>query len=649
MTKIVKIRSHPVIDFAAEELKKYLRMMMPESGSFPISYDPDASDGFRLGFLADFGLPCECEDVNLDDIVHVDTAENGGILAGSNPRSVLFAVYRFLRENGCRWLYPGVDGEYVPLKPIAPVMYHKLADHRFRGFASEGSNSQTSMLECIDYYTKLELNVFMIEWFIPNGYYNRYYTHMNNKDNRIPEPVSEQQVLQWKRQCEAEAEKRGLQYHEVGHGWTCRPFGFPENNNATNQFSDLDKYTEEQKSVLALLNGKRDFFRNMPIYTNLCMSREDVRNAVATSVVEYARTHQNVEYLHVWLSDGSFNHCECEDCQKMRPSDWYMMIMNRVDELLTAENLDTKIVFIAYLDTIFAPKQIKLNNPGRFTLLYAPISRSYTKSIDKDTQPIPEAPYIRNNWEKASDMAATLTYLRSWQESWKGPVTSFEYHFWRHQYLDLGGLEIARRLYEDILSLKYMGIDGYIENGSQRSAFPNAFPVYIYAETLMNRNCDFNAVRDDYFRHIYGDDWQDALALLKRIGDAFDFGYMEGEKSADENVSPYYDPQRFPLLDSIAELCEQELNLAEQHLNMPTRPQTVSWRLLLRHAEYCKLWAEILKEKCLGNNEHAKDLALEFSKVFGRHELEIERYYDHGLACTVLGHVTRKTDKIIID
>ena len=649
MDQILKIRSHPVIDFAAEELKKYLRMMMPESGSFPISYNPDGSAGFRLGLLSDFHLPSECEDANLDDIIHIDTDEKGGILAGSNPRSVLFAVYRFLRENGCRWLYPGVDGEHIPMKPVEPIKYHKLADHRFRGFAGEGSESQTCVLECIDYYTKLEMNVFMMEWFIPNGYYNRYYTHMNNNENRTPEPVSEQQVLQWKRQCEAEAEKRGLQYHEVGHGWTCRPFGFPENNNATNQFTDLDKYTDEQRSMLALLNGKRDFFRGMPIYTNLCMSREDVRNSVAASVVEYAKSHQNVEYLHVWLSDGAYNHCECEDCQKMRPSDWYMMIMNRIDEMLTAEKLDTKIVFIAYLDTIFAPKQVKLHNPNRFTLLYAPISRSYTKSIDENTRPTPETTYIRNKWEKPTDMAATLTYLRCWQEFWKGPVTSFEYHFWRHQYLDLGGLVLARRLYEDILSLRYMGIDGYIQNGSQRSAFPNGFPVYIYAEALMNRDCDFKAVRDDYFRHIYGDDWKKALDLLEKIGNAFDFAYMEGEKSKDKSISPYFDPERFAHLESISSLCAQEKDLAYLHLNMPTRPQTVSWRLLIRHAEYCELWAAILKEKSIGNNERASQLAAEFRKIFGRHELEIERYYDHGLACTVLGHVTRKTEKIIID
>ena len=120
MLSIQKLRADHVLDYAAEELKKYLRMMMPECGDVEIAFNPEAKEGFRLGLLEDFGLPFEGEDAVLDDVIHIETDENGGILAGSNPRSVLFAVYRFLRENGCRWLYPGVDGDYVPLRTLHP-------------------------------------------------------------------------------------------------------------------------------------------------------------------------------------------------------------------------------------------------------------------------------------------------------------------------------------------------------------------------------------------------------------------------------------------------------------------------------------------------------------------------------------------------
>jgi hypothetical protein len=75
----------------------------------------------------------------------------------------------------------------------------------------------------------------------------------------------------------------------------------------------------------------------------------------------------------------------------------------------------------------------------------------------------------------------------------------------------------------------------------------------------------------------------------------------------------------------------------------------VSWRLLLRHAEYIDLWREIVTEKALGNDIKAAKLAKEFCHTFGKYEIEMERYYDHGLACRALEHVTRTPKGIIID
>ena len=186
MLYIYKITSHTTVDFAAEELRKYLWMMMPECGGISVEYKPDAKDGFRLGLMSDFGLDTsEAEDLDLDDILHIDTDECGGIIAGSNYRSVLLSVYRFLRENGCRWLFPGIDGELIPMKDIEPVKYHKMADCRYRGQCNEGAEAQHLMMDAIDFTPKIGLNVFMLEFDIPSVYYNRYYnTHLFNEENR---------------------------------------------------------------------------------------------------------------------------------------------------------------------------------------------------------------------------------------------------------------------------------------------------------------------------------------------------------------------------------------------------------------------------------------------------------------------------------
>ena len=633
MLQIKKMRADHVIDFAAEELKEYLRMLMPRCGEISISYEPEAKDGFRLGLLEDFGLENEAQDPVLDDVIHVDTDTQGGILAGSNSRSVLFAVYRFLRLNGCRWLYPGVDGEHVPVRDITPQKYHKLADHRFRGHCNEGAEFQQCMLETIDFYAKQELNVYMLEFDNPYAYYKMYYQHKYNSTTRPPEMLPYEQVLQWKRQCEAEISKRGLMFHDMGHGWTAEPFGLASTEGWSKREVEL---TEEQKEAVALLNGERQLRGGVALNTNLCMSNPKVRTKMATYIADYAQAASNVDYLHVWLADGSRNHCECDECRKMIPTDYYIMIMNELDEILTARGVDTRIVFLCYVDTLFGPQKVTVKNPSRFSLLYAPITRSYCSSVQDDSV-IPQAPaYERNAWKSPISAEANLAFLRDWQRTWKGPVFSYEYHFWRHQYADPSNLYIARRIYEDIRSLRFQGVDGYVEDGSQRSFFPNGLAIYVFAETLMNREVAFEDIVADYFSHIYGKDWKQALAYFEKMAKIFDYPYMAGEASADKEVGKYYAPAMAQQLRTVRELVKEGEALAKAHLQVPTRPQTVSWRLLLRHCEYAVGVAETMALLAENNEPEADKFGRAFCEEFGAHEFEIERYYDHYLASLCL-------------
>ena len=62
MFVIKMMRMEHTLSFAAEELKKYLRMMMPQAGEIEITLEPGAKDGFRLGLLEDFDIPFEGKD-----------------------------------------------------------------------------------------------------------------------------------------------------------------------------------------------------------------------------------------------------------------------------------------------------------------------------------------------------------------------------------------------------------------------------------------------------------------------------------------------------------------------------------------------------------------------------------------------------------
>lgn len=629
MLQINKMRADHVLDFAAEELKKYLRMMMPECGDITITYEPGAKEGFRLGLLSDFGFDAsEVSDPQLDDLLHIDTDELGGVIAGSNNRSVLLAVYRYLTENGCRWLYPGVDGECIPLKNVVPIRYHKLADHRFRGFCNEGSESQQCMLETIDFYPKLGLNVYMLEFDTPYYYYDRYYSHKGNDAARPPEPVTKQQVKQWKRMCEAEIAKRGLQFHDMGHGWTAEPFGF---DSSSGWIAEKQEIPEQKRKYLAQINGKREFFRGIPLLTNVCMSNPEVRSIMVKSIADYAETHQNVDYLHVWLADDCKNHCECEACSKMRPSDYYMMIMNELDAELTLRKLDTRIVFISYVDTMWGPETIHIRNPNRFSLLIAGGSYYHLSSVKNKKRLRHELPFIRNAWRFPDNGEEQLGLIQSWKKTWTGPCFSYEYHFWKEQVFDPGAMTTSRKIYDDLRGLREIGIDGFVEDGSQRSFFPNGLSVYVYAQTLFDQSLSYEEIRKDYMLHAYGGDWEVVASYLQKISRAFDFDYMSGLRSEDPAKHKYYAPSRTETLKQISARTEEGIALTKAHPVSETRPQAVSWRLLLLHAEYCRLLGEVFAEKSAGNDHLAWERFLSFMETFGRHEYEIERYYDQGL------------------
>ena len=643
--QIKKLRADQTIDFAAEELKKYLRMMMPERGEIAISFEPDAKDGFRLGLLEDFGLPNEAPDPKLDDVVHVDAGEDGGILAGSNPRSVLYACYRFLRLNGCRWLFPGVDGEFIPHKPVSAQKYHKAADTRFRGHTTEGRPSFQHILDYIDLFAKQELNTYGLHGIF--GYHNAYYRHAENTANRAPEPVSFDLVEQWKARFESELLKRGMILNDGPHDFMPMSFGIDP--------ADRDLYktgekqiTDEMRPLIAELDGKRELYisRGVPNihFTQACMSNPEWRRRYVNVLADYAESHPYLTSIGVTLGDGHHNHCECENCRKANPSDFYVMLLNELDEEMTRRGLDMKFSFSTYLDKMFPPLREKLKNPGRFLICLSPITRNYVSGVDEDTVYPPTKPYVRNKWESPKSYAECISYLKAWQaqQDFHGNAVTFEYHFWHPQNRDPGLEDISRRIYEDMVAMKYIGLCGIQEDGSNRNYFPHGFHCHIYAETLVHRDLDYEAEVEDYYSHFYGEDWKAVRHYLRGISDAFGQDYMAGQESADPERELRYNPERAKKLEAVKELAAQARELAAKHLEMPTRPQTVAYRMLNRHAEFCEGLAEVFIEKALGHNARARALNAAFFADFGKYEIELDRYMDFPLVANSINRIMKK-------
>lgn len=647
MYKIYKTTLCSPVDYAAEELKKYLQMMMPQCGDIPVKYDPEAKEGFRLGLMQDLGMDVsDAEDPYLDDILYINADENGGIIAGDNPRSVLLAVYEYLRQQGCRWLFPGVDGEFIPVvKGLTPVTYRHKPSCRYRGQCNEGSEYQQNMVEAIDFTAKVGMNVFMMEFRIPTPYYRRYYDHLHNEMNRPPESVTNETILQWKRQCEAELSRRGLQFHDMGHGWTGDPFGLDSSVRHADAYKDED-IPDEVRQYLAMRKGKRELASNgIPNYTQFCMSNPEARKKVVAYAADYAQSHGNVDYLHVWLGDAINRHCECDACRKKTPSDWYMILMNELDEELTRRKLDTRIVFIVYTDTVWPPLTEAIKNQKRFTCLFAPISRSYTASLPETMPKIELTPFNLNKNVMPDTLEGSFAYFDKWKEMWKGPNVAYEYHFWRHQYYNVCGLGLAKVINDDVRAYKKYDVNGIIQDGSQRSFFPTGLAFYVYARTMYDDTLTYDELAEDYFRCAFGEDWKAFYNYLEKVEDAFDFHYMEGQRSIDKERSNYYNPDHVASLETVRSITAEGRKLIAEHYSKPYRVQTVSVRLLELHALFCELLADAMIQKAQGEDDKAMELFNVMKAEMGKLECYFQTCYDHGLAFYSLETVFKQKKK----
>jgi hypothetical protein len=623
MFYIYKITSNSVVDFAAEELKKYLRMMMPESGDVKISYDPTAECGFRLGLMQDFSLDVsDAADPELDDILYADCDGQGGIIAGDNPRSVLLAVYEYLRKNGCRWLFPGIDGEYIPMKDVSPVKYRHVANMRYRGHCIEGSVSQQILNDFVDFMPKVGLNTFMLQFRVPEVFYERFFGKSDRVNLRENEIVNDNTILAWTRLTECEMAKRGIMLHSYGHGFTADPFCNTPRHSGWGT-SDISVIPEGKRDFLAMVNGKREFIIGRPNNTNFCMSNPEARREVVNYIAGYAEKHSNTDFLHVWLADGMNNHCECENCAKMRPSDFYVVLMNELDEELTKRRLNTRIVFIVYVDTSWAPEHEVIKNPDRFTLMLAPITRDYNFTLKGDEE-VELLPYVRNNLSMPRNLAEYLAYFDEWKKNWSGANVCFEYHFWRPMNADLSGIKIAERAFEDVRLYKSRGFDGIINCGTQRCFFPHGLAFYTFARSLFDGELSFDEICDDYFTTAFGVGSDEFKAELSALEEAFPYSHFYKIYS-NEN---FYSPEIAEKIKGIPTVVDALLESVKKYYIPEERIQNVSVRMLEYYAEYAQKISEIGVAKALGNNDEARRIFEEFLPRYVTFELYFMNYVD---------------------
>jgi len=517
LPKLARLRARALAPLAA---------LPPDSDAHLVLGQADALAGLGLGALPNLH--------ELDDALAIVPRAGRIFLAGSNPRSVLFAAYRLLEELGAVFLRPGPGGELLPKRSTLPWPRRAIrekASYRHRGICIEGAPRLEHVLDLLDWMAKKKMNAFQLQFRHAGVFWRRGYESPEMDQSSRARELSEADCLALDERVIAQVKALGMMLHRVGHGWTAYAVGLPGLD-----WSDCgaDQLAENKRAWLAEVNGKRELWGGQPINTELCYSQPQVRERFVEEVVRYARRHPEVDFLHVWMSDAYNNKCECSGCRTKSPSDWYVMLVDEIGRRLKQEGLRTRVVFLGYVDMLWPP-EIEGVISDNLVFMYAPISRCYRHAIDDARcggDPDLSRPALnRFIPPRTNRQAAGLARL--WKRVNPPDSFIFDYHMWRATWWDGLGQDVGATMARDVKALQGLGLNGLMSCQCLRAFYPLPYLPNAMADTLWNRALPARPHREQIMQAAFGrhaaavEDYFAHLIKAYRLGPDYEHRTLE--------------------------------------------------------------------------------------------------------------------------
>ena len=628
-----KIGNGPVLDYAIAEFCDYLTKMDAMVSFRLVENLPDEENYLNIGCNAAFDehLPA-VESREEDDAIYIHVKGGKGVIAGTNERSVLIAVYRYLKELGCKFIRPGKDNEVIPQIDFAvqDVSIKEAASYRHREVCIEGACSYEHVADMIDWLPKVGMNGYFTQFIRPNGFFRVWYEHNDNhyveKENKTEADYAD--ILN---RLEAAICKRGLLYSAVGHSWNCECIGI----DGSYWYKMTEPVPENAVKYLAQINGKRELFGGVPINTNLCYSNPEVQNLMTDYMIDFLKKKPFVKYLVFWLADDTGNECACEACRKKTNGDWYFQMINLLDEKMIQEKLTTKIVPVVREKHI--PAEARIKNPDRISMMYAPIFRDFSETYPS----VIDEEYLKNAIRKIPDdpnvdldvvlkpTENCVGVLRTWQDIFEGDYLVFDYQMIWFHLMDPSYMFCSDVIHEDIKNLAVMGINGMSSCQGQRVFLPTVLPMATLAQTLWDRNTDYKAFKIKTLTDEYGEDGVLVGEILSHLAipemtrkmsgpDALDWEKSKGEATVNLIAS------RYPYVDDLKALIEK--NLRREDFPAAVRQ---SWEYLNFYPAiakyYLDVWIAAFGEADL---EKSRKIAVEMVDYVMQNEEHIHSVFD---------------------
>ncbi len=592
---------HVTTELAAKELARCLRAMAGVAIDVEHSSAGNRRPGIYLGTGAPPGMNAtlpEVADPKWDDAWIIRSSGDRLLIVGVNPRSTLMASYEYLRRLGAEWLHPGTDGECLPYIEDIPLSGFDIsgkAAHRHRGVCIEGAPAIEHVLDMVEWLPRVGMSAYFLQFQTSSYFWRQWYRHDLNPTWAEHRDPSEAECADLDERVIQAVKERDLLLHRVGHGWTAAALGLP-----TNGWDAHNEVSPERRHLIAEVKGRRDLWGDVPINTELCYSNDEARRLMVDAVIRYAAEHPEVDVLHFWLSDAANNHCECEACARLDPSDWYAVLLNELSPRLKQTAPQMKLAFLAYLDTLWPPRQTELDlSRGNLVYMFAPISRCYGHNLghpDCGTHRPLERPPL-NATVTPEDNFGNQKLLQLWRSTRPADSFAYDYHFmtvWMEDYLSV---DLSNLVPKDIRDYRALGVNGIVNCCSQRAFYPNGWPYYVMARTLWGEEPNADA-RHRYFALAYGANAPIALEFLD--------GVRQLSGAPIHRLPWWQTADAGSVEEMLAFLAAQEIRLRSGRDSADTPAQERAWALLLHYRKLLTLLWAALQHRLAGRDDAAK-------------------------------------------
>ena len=511
----------PVLAYAAKELQEHIAMI--SGATLPILPAPGPAAGRIILAVQPVGFANDREQIGDSDGFAVRQQGTTVTVLGNQPKGVLTGVYKLLfRNSDIIWARPNTEFGTI----FTPNADLTLTDTDF-----------------IDVPATILRGWQMIG------------------------PGLESDVWQY-RQGSNWSSRTMRDDPETSHFGCVREFG--GGHNLTGLYIRGDKYFADHPEFFPFFKGARQDPRQIRMRTQLCFTNADMTRAFISELDQLVAASPDYSTYRIMIEDV-WQCCECPECSKpitlpdgtsVAPADedfrstQFFLWLNQIARHFQAHYPGKRLLTFGYFFTETPPR---ITVEPNISISFCPINKNSKRAIDDPDNDV----YYRRflSWMK------NTTEL-TWREyfglcgPFPRPMDAIAIADWRlvNSY---GVRRTYSEMYSDAVGPRMDGVASWNVNAPY---------FWVMANANWNPKVDVNALRDEFFRRVYGPAADDVKAFYAMIEKAF----LAAPGNSRWNDRAQANWKHVVIAGDLVEPCRQALTRAAQHPLLPKQQRMLS-------------------------------------------------------------------------